>query len=138
MINNKTCLFSCLIEGAWDKVPLLYDNTNEYRTYLFKEYKRRILNGIYQVTFGADTYCAFRTQKEYMWNQIVKSWGVSMEVSFRRIDVLANIMRHFPPLARHRRLVNQAKWLQFEDMKDLNEVEIQEIKYGLLPEAFKD
>lgn len=137
VVRDESQLY-LLIEEDWQPVPEGHDNVEAYRIFLLKEYRRMMMNGIYQVVFGADAYRAFRDQKEYLKTAIVKPFGVSVEAAFRRVDVIANLMTHFPPTARRGRMANSAQWALFEDEKNLNDEDIREIKYNLLPEPYKE
>ena len=137
VVNDESQLY-LLVAEEWDPLPEGHATQEAYRTHLLKEYLRMTLNGIYQVVFGADAYRAFRDQKEYLKTAIVKPYGVSVEAAFRRIDVIANLMTQFPPTARRGRMANSAQWALFEDEKNLNDEDIREIKYNLLPEPYKE
>ena len=72
VIDDEMTLYA-LVEEEWNPVPDGHDNdADKYRDYLLKEYKRRVLNGLYQIVFGADAYRAHRVQKEYLMHQIIK------------------------------------------------------------------
>ena len=86
-----------LIDEPWNPVPASHDSEEDYQKFLKTDYKRRIMNGLHSVTFGADAYRAFMVQKKYLTNQIVKPFEVTVEAAFRRVDVLITMMTQFPP-----------------------------------------
>ena len=67
-------------------------------------------------------------------NKDVKPFGVSAEVDFRRVDIIANLMEFFPPPHSCKGSASQAHWKNFNKVKTLSET----LKYNLFPEFFLD
>ena len=65
--------------------------------FLYQEFHRVFWNNLHSIIFGADAYRAFKQQKDYMMNTIIKPFGISVEAAFCRIEVMANLMTYFPP-----------------------------------------
>ena len=70
--------------------------------------------------------------------QIIKPFGVSVEIAFRRIEVLANLMEYFPPPSSRGKPATQAQWAKFNTFKKLTNEDKREMKYNLLPPFFHD
>ena len=137
IVNDEQALFN-LIENDWDEIPALHDEVEDFRRHLNVEYKRRVMNHLHQITFGADAYRAHKIQAKYLREQICKPYGATVEASFRRIDVLANMMEHFPPICKKATMANKTEWILFDDLKTLNAEDIRDIKYNILPASYQD
>ena len=81
---------------------------------------------------------AFKQQRGYLWNKVVKPFSVSVDASFRRVDMIDNLMEFFSPPHSHEGLPSQAHWNNFKEMKKLSEDLKKEIKYNLLLQFFHD
>ena len=137
LIADEQTLYN-LIDGDWADVPEEYDDVGEYRVHLLTAYRRNILNNLHQITFGADAYRAHYVQKKYLREQINKPYDATVEASFRRIDVLANMLEHFPPSCKKATLANETHWLLFDDVKGLNDDELRDIKFNMLPASYQE
>ena len=96
------------------------------------------LNNLNSIIFGADAYRAFKEQKNYLMNQIVKPFGISVEAAFRRVEVIARMMEYFPPPCSNGKEPSRQQWNKFMEIKKLSEEDKREIKYNLLPQSFRD
>ena len=78
--------------------------------------------------FGADAYRAFKTQKEYLKNKIVKPHDVGAEASFRRIDILSNLLLLFPPTGSRGRMATPEQWEAHANVRFVSHAEKREMK----------
>ena len=116
----------------------LFDDNEAYVNSLFLDYKHSFWNQMHTIIFGANAYRAFKQQKDYLLNKVVKPYGVLVEAAFRRIDVIANLMEFSPPPHSRKGVASQPHWNNFKEIKKLSDDLKREIKYNLLPEAFHD
>lgn len=130
--------FYAMIEGEWEDFPELYIGVDEWRDHLYREYKRIIMNQLHQTMFGAYAYKAFTIQKNYLMNKIIKPYGVSVDQAFRRVDILTNLMREFPPSSKRSRPASAGDWESFNDERDIESDDLQEMKFNLLPPSYQD
>lgn len=138
IIEDETHLYTTLEAGNWAD-PESERTIEEQRAFLYKEYKRHVLNGLYQIMFGAEAYRAFLRQKDYLKNKIVKPYGITVESAFRRVDVLVNLMKYFPPPGSRGKQADIHQWNSMEDAinNHLNEDEVRTIKFNLLPDRYR-
>jgi hypothetical protein len=76
--------------------------------------------------------------EDYLMHQVVKPYGTSVEVNFRRIEVIANLMQFFPPPSSRGKPATAEQWNEFQDSKKLPSAIKREMKYNLLPDSFHD
>ena len=93
---------------------------------------------MHTVIFGADAYRAFKQQKDYLLNKIVKPYGVSVEAAFRRIEILTSLLVYFPPTSSRGKPATAEQWKDFEERKKIGTDIKREMKYNLLPESYHD
>ena len=137
VVDDEQNLYN-LIDGDWDVVPEGHNGVPEYKQHLLSEYKRRVLNGLNQISFGADSYRAHTIQKKYLREQIVKPYDASVEAAFRRVDVLVNMLEQFPPSCKRATKANATQWLLFEDERRLDSGEVRDIKFNMLPPSYQE
>ena len=77
-------------------------------------------------------------QKKYLTNQIVKPFEVTVEAAFRRVDVLVTMMTQFPPTHAKGTQATALSYELFDDVKRLNDDEVRDIKFNLLPAKYQD
>ena len=138
LIENEKLFFEFLERDFTDLDREVYPSQEEYKLYLFEEFKRHFWNSLHSIIFGADAYRAFKQQKDYLMRQIIKPFGVAVEIAFRQIEVLANLMEYFPPPSSRGKPATRAQWAKFNNIKKLNPEEKREMKYNLLPPFFHD
>ena len=138
LIDNEQAFFQFLEQDFQDLDPEVYPDKVKYRTYLFGEYNRHFFNYLHSIIFGPDAYRAFKQQKAYLMNQIIKPFGVSVEAAFRRIEIISNLMEYFPPPSSKGKHATQAQWDAFGPIKKLSNDDKREIKYNLLPPFFQE
>jgi hypothetical protein len=130
--------FCDYIEREWENVDEEYEDSSAYTSFLYEEYKRAFWNHLHTIIFGADAYRAFKQQKDYLMHQVVKPYGTSVKVNFRRIEVIANLMQFFPPPSSRGKPATAEQWDDFQDSKKLPSSIKREMKYNLLPDSFHD
>ena len=138
-LKEDETLFHNFIEQTFEDLDQeVFPNPELYNCLLFEEYKRAFWNYLHSIIFGADAFCAFKQQKEYMLHQLVKPFGATVELSFRRIEVMASLMEYFPPPCSRGKQPTRAQWTNFNGIKKLTPAEKREIKYNLLPPFFHE
>lgn len=138
LVNDEQAFFEFL-ERDFNVTELpAYETTAEYTDFLYQEFNRALWNNLHSIIFGADAYRAFKQQKDYMMNQIVKPFGISVEAAFRRIEVMTNLMVYFPPPSSRGKSTTRKQWETFQRRKKIPEYIKREMKYNLLPEVFND
>ena len=126
------------MEREFDDLSEDYDDTAAYTNHLFTEYKRSFWNHLNSVIFGQDAYRAFKTQKDYLLNKIIKPYGVPVEAAFRRVEVLCKYLEYFPPLGSRGKPTTDEQWEEFDEIKKIPTDVKREMKYNLLPDSFHD
>ena len=72
-------------------------------------------------------------------NKLIKPYGVSVEIAFRRIDVMTNLLDYFPPTSSRGKSASAEQWEAFKTIKkEITSAVKREMKYNLLPESFHD
>ena len=138
LISNEKNFYEC-IEGTFDDLDKeVFQDDETYSNHLFGEYNRYFWNHLNSIIFGADAYRAYKEQKKYLMNQIVKPFGISVESAFRRVEIIANMMEYFPPPCSNGKEPTRVQWNRFSQIKKLTEEEKREIKYNLLPLSFRE
>ena len=82
LIEDETSFFE-YIERDFDELVEGYDSSAKFTAHLFKSFFQEFWNNLHAVMFGADAYRAYKTQKEYLKNKIVKPCDVGVEASFK-------------------------------------------------------
>ena len=59
-----------------------FDDNSAYTDFLYLEFKQNFWNHLYNIIFGANAYRAFKQQKDYLLNKVVKPFGVTVEAAF--------------------------------------------------------
>jgi hypothetical protein len=138
LVNEEVAFFEFL-DGQHDDVDEEeYEDEDAYREHLYWEFFRAFWNHLHSIIFGADAYRAFKQQKDYLLNKIIKPFGVTVEAVFRRVEVITNLMSYFPPPSSRGKTASQEQWIAFEDSKKISSELKREMKYNLLPESFHD
>ena len=73
-----------------------------------------------------------------MLNKIVKPFGATVEASFRRIEVMSNMLKFFPPPGSRGKMTTKRQWNAFQVYKKVLPTTKREMKYNLLPDVFHD
>ena len=95
-MGEETTFFKYLDEGHKEFDNEIHKDEDAYPVHLYKEFKRTFWNHLHSIIFGADEYKAFKQQKDYLLNKLVKPYSVTVEAAFRRIEVITILMAHFP------------------------------------------
>ena len=75
-------------------------------------------NHLHSIIFGPDAYCAFKQQKNYLMNKIIKPFGVMVNAAFRWVDAIVTLLPYFPPPAFRGKPATAEQWESFEgDLK---------------------
>lgn len=116
----------------------VFEDNEHYTQFLYQEYKRMFWNHLHSIIFGPEAYRAFKQQKNYMMNKIIKPFGVSVDASFRRIDAMTSLLTYYPPPAFRGKPATAKQWKTFEEDQKVTQLEKKEIKYNLLPDSYHD
>ena len=138
LVNEETAFFEYLDGNHGEFEADEFDDEDAYRDHLYEEFFRAFWNYLHSIIFGADAYRAFKQQKDYLLNKLIKPFGVTVESAFRRIEVVTNLMTYFPPPSSRGKAATKEQWEAFEDIKKMPSSLKKEMKYNLLPEAFHD
>eukprot|EP01083_Nonionella_stella_P069679 185905_1 len=136
--EDEKAFFDYISQEFTDMEDTAYENTEEYTNHLFQEFNRVFRNNLNSVIFGADAYRAFKQQNDYMLNKIVKPFGATVEASFRRIEVMSNMLKFFPPPGSRGKMATKRQWNAFQVNKKILPTTKREMKYNLLPDVFHD
>ena len=115
-----------------------YENVQQWTDFLYKEYERMFWNHMHSIIFGPDAYRAFKQQKNYLMNKIIKPFGVTVDAAFRRVDAIVTLLPYFPPPAFRGKPATAEQWESFEGDLKVTTSEKKEMKYNLLPESYHD
>jgi hypothetical protein len=138
LVNDEKSFFDFL-EKFFNLIDFsVFEDTAAYTRFLYQEFNRALWNNLHSIIFGADAYRAFKQQKDYMMNKIVKPFGISVEAAFRRIEVMTNLMAYFPPPSSRGKPATKEQWDNFQEIKKISNNLKREMKYNLLPEVFND
>ena len=138
LVDNKQAFFQFIEQDFQDLDPEIYPDKAKYKSFLFGEYNCHFSIYLHSIIFGADAYCAFKQQKAYLMNLIIKPYGVSVEAAFRRIEILSNLMEYFPPPSSKGKHATQAQWEAFASVTKMSNKDKREFKYNLLPPFFQE
>jgi hypothetical protein len=116
LINDEAAFYE-FINNATTYDNDEFDSEEEYINFMYQEFNRGFWNHLNSVIFGADAYRAFKQQKDYMLNKIVKPYGVSVEAAFRRIEIISNLLAYFPPPSSRGKTATVEQWENFQDTK---------------------
>ena len=72
-----------------------------------REFKRAFWNYLNLIIFGVNAYRAFKQQKDYLLNKLIKPYGVTVKSAFQRIKVIAKLMSYFSPSSSWGKAVTQ-------------------------------
>ena len=117
-----------------DELPKGVDDTEAFTKHLFKVFFQQFWNNLHVVMFSADTYRAYKTQKEYL----KKPQDVGVEAAFQRVDTLTNLLTFFPPTGSRGRMATSDQWEKHSKGKFVSYAMKREMKYNLLPDVFQD
>ena len=137
LINDETAFYDYL-DQEFEDVAEELGGTDGFSRYMYQEFERATWNHLHSIIFGADTYKAFKEQKDYLMHMISKPFGVTVEAAFRRIEVITKLMEYFPPTSSRGRQATQEQWDAFNKIKKISSAEKREMKYNLLPDSFHD
>ena len=73
LINNEATFYKYLEQdhaGNFGKND--FNKTAEYEEHVFAKFQRHFWNYLNSIIFGTDGYCAFKEQKDYLLNKIIK------------------------------------------------------------------
>ena len=139
LTSEETAFFEYLDGSHEDFDEEEYEDEDAYRNHLYGEFKRAFWNYLHSIIFGADAYRAFKQQKDYLLNKLIKPYGVTVEAAFRRIEVITKLMSIFPPPSSRGSAATEEQWTTFEeDLKKIPSSLKREMKYNLLPETYHD
>ena len=138
LVGEETAFFTYL-DGNHDEYDVEeFEDEDEYRVFLYGSFQRAFWNHLHAIIFGADAYRAFKQQKDYLLNKLIKPFGVTVEAAFRRIEVVTGLMGYFPPPSGRGKTATKDQWSAFEEGKVISSELKREMKYNLLPESFHD
>ena len=137
LVNDETAFFDFL-EQEFDDIDDEFEDTLEYSQHFFQVYEMALWNQLNSIIFGQEAYRAFKQQKDYLMNKIVKPFGVSVEAAFRRIETLTSLLSYFPPPSSRGKMATAEQWEAFEKEKEITSKEKREMKYNLLPDVYAD
>ena len=138
VITNDESAFFEYISREFEDLDEEFSSSERYTAHLFLEFERAFWNHLNAVIFGADAYRAFKQQRDYMLNKIIKPFGVPVEAAFRRVEIIVNLMMYFPPPSSRGQAATSAQWNEFMEHKRMSKELIKEMKYNLLPESYHD
>lgn len=115
-----------------------FNDVEEWKEFLFKEYERMFWNHLYSVIFGPDAYRSFEQQKDYMLHGLKKPYTVPVDAAFRRIDVMVGLATWFPPPAHRGKPATAEQWKEFQSSIVIKPSEKRKMKYNLLPPSYKE
>ena len=115
-----------------------YRNVQQWTDFLYKEYERMFWNHMHSIIFGPDAYRAFKQQKNYLMNKIIKPFGVTVDAAFPRVDAIVTLLPYFPSPAFRGKPATAEQWESFEGDLKVTTSEKKEMKYNLLPESYHD
>ena len=108
-----------------------------FEKYLFQAFEYHVWNHLNKIIFGQRHYEAYDDQKEYMTRQIIKPFGVSVELAFRRIDVMCLLLERFPPPGTRDGSPSIGEWMEHNYLKKVEPKEKRRMKFNLLPIKFQ-
>ena len=139
LTGKETAFFKYLDGGHKECDNELHEDEDAYRVHLYEEFKRAFWNHLHSIIFGADAYKAFKQQKDYLLNKLIKPYGVTVKAAFRRVEVITSLMAHFPPPSSRGKTATAEQWEQFEEEgKKISSSLKREMKYNLLLESYQD
>ena len=139
LTGKETAFFEYLDGGHKEFDNEVHEVKDAYHVHLYEEFKRAFWNHLHSIIFGADAYKAFKQQKDYLLNKLIKPYGVTVEAAFRYIKVITSLMAHFPPPSSRGKTATAEQWEQFEEEgKKISSSLKREMKYNLLPESYQD
>ena len=138
LVQDETVFFDYLERDFDDLDTAVHATSAAFTAFLYKEFDRAAWNYLHSIIFGADTYRAFKQQKDYMTHKIIKPFGVSVEAAFRRVEIMCTLLKYFPPPSSRGKTATAAQWASFENKKRISNDDKREMKYNLLPDSFHD
>ena len=88
--------------------------------------------------FGANHYCAFQLELEYLKHHIVKPFNVSARKALQCIDVLLTYLPFFPPRTLRDKRPTEKEYKKFNAMSVATPEAKRDIQYAMLPINFRD
>ena len=120
--------FIDFLEQEFEDLDEEFEDTLEYSQHLFQMYKRELWNQLNSIVFGQDTYRAYKQQKDYLMNKILKPFGVSVEATFCRIKTLTSLLSYFPPPSSMEKTATAKQWEAFKEQKKVSNKDKREMK----------
>jgi len=93
---------------------------------------------MHQEMFGANRYCAFQLELQYLKHHIVKPYEVSVHKAMQRVDVLLTYLPFFPPRTVRSERPTDKEWAAFNVTKHVDDKIKRDIQYTMLPTSFRD
>jgi hypothetical protein len=141
--NKNECLYSLLEENKKrHNDPKFKDidqvtSQNSFEKYLFQAFEYHVWNHLNKIIFGQRHYEAYEDQKEYLMRQVVKPFGVAVDLAFRRIDVLCLLLERFPPPGSRDGTPSTDDWFNHQVLKKVENKEKRRMKFNLLPNPYQ-
>ena len=132
-------LFS-FMDRDWDipgPLDLQFVDTEAYQDFLYEEYQRAVLNGLFPTIFGESYHKAHADQVNYLQRDLIKPYGMDVEKAFRRIDHLISMLEYFPPPSFRGQPATMREWELFKITKIPREDVQRDMKYRLLPSGYQ-
>ena len=126
------------VEGDFTELEEGFADSAAFTAHLYKLFFQVFWNHLHAVMFGADAYRAFKVQKDYLLNKIVKPHDVGVEKAFRRNDTLTNLLNFFPPNGSRGRMATPEQWEEWETKHWVSYHEKREMNYNLLLNSFQE
>jgi hypothetical protein len=141
-VNKTECLYSLLEENKKrfnDPEFAEVDATSntKFEKYLFQAFEFHVWNHLNKIIFGQRHYEAYEDQQEYMTRQIIKPFGVSVDLAFRRIDILCLLLERFPPPGNRDGSPSVSEWNDHQILKKIEAKDKRRMKFNLLPNPFQ-
>ena len=76
---------------------------------------------MHQEMFGANRYCAFQLELQYLKHHIVKPYEVSVHKAMQRVDVLLTYLPFFPPRTVRSERPTDKEWAAFNVTKHVDD-----------------
>ena len=114
--------------------------TEKMRERIYRNYYQEFWTGMHQEMFGANCYCAFQLELEYLKHHIVKPYEVSVCKVMQCVDVLLTYLPFFPPRTVRPERPTDKEWAAFNVKKQVDDKIKRDIQYNnnMLPTSFRD
>jgi hypothetical protein len=137
LVTDESAFIAYIEDANREYDEEVHANNAKWTDFLYTEYKRMFWNHLHSIIFGPNAYKAFKDQKNYMMNKIIKPFGVSVDAAFRRVDAMATLLPYFPPPAFRGEPATAEQWEAFEAAV-ITSKKKKEMKYNLLPDSYHD